>query len=110
MKKENENISWNLLAKDVSGELTDSEHLLLQKELADNPDIEKQVKKLWGDAHYAQALKDIDTNKAWSNVKTQMHAGNNSSVFKRFGAIAAVLAIILASAVFFTLFTENSIR
>lgn len=107
MKKENENISWSLLAKDVSGELTASEHQLLQKELADNPDIEKQVKKLWGDAHYAQALKEIDTNKAWNNVKGQMHTSSKVSVFKRFGAIAAVLAVILASAVFFTLFTEK---
>lgn len=105
MKKENENISWSLLAKDVSGELTEKEHQLLQQELADNADIEKQVKKLWGDAHYAQALKDIDSDKAWNTVRSQIHTPAKISVFRKYGAIAAILAVLLSSAVFFNLFT-----
>ncbi|MCG8580797.1 MAG: FecR domain-containing protein [Bacteroidales bacterium] len=106
MKTENENISWELLAKDVSGELSPAEHLQLQKELAKNPDIEKQVQKLWGDAHYAQALKDIDTNNAWNNVRTQMHK-NKIRHIKWLGAIAAVLMIALATSVFFGIFSET---
>lgn len=106
MKKENENISWELLAKDVSGELSAEEHLQLQKELAQNPDIEKQVQKLWGDAHYAQALKDIDTNGAWNNVRSQMH-NNKIRHIKWLGAIAAVLLIAMATSVFFGIFSQQ---
>ncbi|MBR8535654.1 FecR domain-containing protein [Carboxylicivirga sediminis] len=100
MNKENENIRWSLLAKDVSGELSTEEHEQLQKELANNQDIEKQVKKLWGDAHYAQALKNVNTNKAWSNVKSQINSNKKSIVFKRYMAIAATLAIIIVSSLF----------
>ncbi|MBK3519827.1 FecR family protein [Carboxylicivirga marina] len=106
MKKENENISWELLAKDVSGELNHQEHLQLQKDLETNPDIEKQVKKLWGDAHYAQALNHIDTNNAWNSVKKEIHTKNTSRL-KIYYSIAAVLLIALATSVFFTLFTNQ---
>ncbi len=107
MKKENEHISWSLLAKDVSGELSTKEHELLQKELANNPDIEKQVKKLWGDTHYAQALKSIDTDKAWSKVKLQVHASKKSIVFKKYASIAATVAIILTSITLFNIFIQQ---
>ncbi len=107
MKKENENISWELLAKDVSGELKTAEHAQLQKELAKNPDIEKQVQKLWGDAHYAQALKDIDTNSAWDCVRSQMHQNKIRSI-KWLGAIAAVLVIAITTSVFFGIFTQQA--
>ncbi|WP_430816603.1 FecR family protein [Carboxylicivirga sp. RSCT41] len=106
MKTENENISWELLAKDVSGELSAAEHLQLQKELSKNPDIEKQMKKLWGDAHYAQALKDIDTDSAWNNVRSQMQ-NNKIRNIKWLGAIAAVLLIAIASSVFFGIFSAS---
>ncbi len=106
MKNENENISWELLAKDVSGELNAEEHLKLQQELSKNPDIERQVKKLWGDAHYAQALNDIDTDGAWKNVRSQMQ-NNRIRHIKLLGAIAAILLIALATSVFFGLFSQQ---
>lgn len=106
MKKENENIRWSLLAKDVSGELNEQEHQLLQKELADNPDIEKQVKQLWGDAHYAQALKDIDTSKAWNSVQSQLHTKSQRWSLKWY-AVAAMFAVIFASALFFSIIAKQ---
>ena len=108
MKKDNNNISWSLLAKDVSGELSSDEHLLLQKELAKNPDIEKQVKKLWGDARYAQELESIDTNKAWAKVKNEMSSNQSTSRLKIYSSIAAVFALVLASTWFFNIFSDKS--
>jgi len=103
MKKENENISWSLLAKDASGELSPQEHEDLQKELIANPDIEKQVKELWGETHYAQELKTIDADAAWKNVKAQFSSSiKKEKIFKlkRYIAVAAMFAIIMASAFF----------
>lgn len=107
MKKENENISWSLLAKDVSGELSAQEHLQLQKELAENPDIEKQVKKLWGDAHYAQELRTIDTENAWFSVRNKMNQGGKYRKFKFIASIAALFIVILASALFINIYTNQ---
>lgn len=107
MKKENENISWSLLAKDVSGELSPAEHLELQKELSKNPDIEKQVKKLWGDAHYAQEYETIDTTNAWLSVKGKINPERRLFTFKRVAAVAAVLVFVCVSALFYNVIVNQ---
>ena len=103
MKKENENISWDLWAKDVSGELSPEEYAILQKEMAANPDIEKQVRELWGEARYAQELKTIDADTAWKTVKTQLSGlpiQRKLFNYKTYGSIAALFAVILTSVFF----------
>lgn len=109
MKKDFENISWNLLAKDVSGELTPEEHLALQKELASNPDLENQLRKLWGDARYAQEVQSINTNDAWDSVMAQI-ANNRASkkhTFQWKYLAAASVAIVLAITLVFSLISDK---
>ncbi|WP_430810210.1 MULTISPECIES: FecR family protein [unclassified Carboxylicivirga] len=107
MKKNDNNINWHLLAKDVSGELSKAEHEQLQDQLADNPNIEKQMRKLWGDAHYAQALQSIDTNGAWDKVKPQL--SSKQPLFRRMTMVSAAAAVIvlLVGTFFFTLYNNR---
>ncbi len=100
MKKENRHVSWSLLAKDVSGELSPREHEELQKELVKNPDIEKQVKELWGETYYAQEINMIDVDSAWINVKAKF--SNTQTKYKiirlyRYVAIVVMLMLLLTS-------------
>jgi len=103
MKRENENISWNLLAKDVAGELTPQERDDLQKALEDNPDVEKQVREMWGEARYAQEVVTIDADAAWAKVRSQFTPEQTQKrVLSKasFVAIAAMLVVILATTFF----------
>ncbi len=108
MDKENKNISWSLLAKDVSGELSEQESKQLQLELESDPDVEKQVKKLWGDAGYAQELQSINTDNAWNNVNQSI----SQSIIQRFKWVvsaAAIIICLLASVVFLKLYTDSQL-
>ncbi|TRX66477.1 FecR family protein [Carboxylicivirga sp. M1479] len=106
MREEDKNISWSLLAKDLSGELSEEEHMKLQEELTENPDIEKQVKKLWGDVHYAQTLKSIDTSKAWKTVDNQITTKNNKFKLRLYTSVAASIIVIVASYLFLNIVSE----
>lgn len=109
-KKETNKINWDLLAKDVTGELGPDEHEQLHKSLEANPDIEKQVMQLWGDARYAQELKTIDSDKGWDKVKGQLQHGNSNKQIKlkRYIAMVASVIVLLASILVFRLVLNSN--
>ncbi|MBS2097981.1 FecR family protein [Carboxylicivirga linearis] len=72
-QKRSHSIDWDLIAKDIAGELSQNEHDRLNNELSADNDLLGQLGELWGDAKYAQELKTIDTNKAWSKVQNDIH-------------------------------------
>ena len=72
-QKRSHSIDWDLIAKDMAGELSQNEHDQLNNELSAENDLLGQLDELWGDAKYAQELKTIDTNKAWSKVQNNIH-------------------------------------
>ena len=72
-QKRAHNIDWDLVAKDMAGELSASEHEQLSHELSGDKDLLGQLNQLWGDTKYAQEIKSIDTDKAWTKVSSEIH-------------------------------------
>lgn len=109
-EKDINKVNWQLIAKDISGELSKEEQLHLTEELAGNSDLHDQLSHLWDDAKYAQELNTVDTDKAWSTVKENMQSvkGGLSISLKRFMSIAASLIIILASYYAFNLYNTTN--
>lgn len=104
MKDKNaHNIDWELIAKDLSGELSSQEHEHLNAKLKEETDLMGQLGVLWGDAKYAQELESIDTSKAWDKVKGRMQENEPYKraviglSWKRVMSVAAVLMVMLSS-------------
>ncbi len=96
------NIDWELIAKDISGELSSEEHDDLNKRLLEEKDLIGQLSVMWGDAKYAQEVKSIDTDKAWSRVRSSIKPEKNGNRVLSIGwrkviSVAAVLSILFTS-------------
>lgn len=98
-EKETHKVNWQLIAKDISGELSEEEHMQLAKEFEGSGDLQSQLNILLDDAKYAQEIKLIDTEGAWKNVRNNL-SRNKKGVpitLKRLMSIAASLIIFLVS-------------
>jgi len=97
------NIDWDLVAKDMAGELTPEEHEQLAHELSGEKDLLGQLSGLWGDTKYAQEVKSIDTNKAWDKVQYTIQEKANPKVlnfsfrWKKSMLVAATLIMAFVS-------------
>nr|WP_321453289.1 FecR domain-containing protein [uncultured Carboxylicivirga sp.] len=109
---ESHKIDWELIAKDMAGELTPAEHQKLNIELSGDKDLLGQMSELWGDAKYAQELKSIDTDNAWQNVhfsiKKQDQLGLALKWKKVMWAAATVIVILLAYVIIKNFVPQNN--
>nr|WP_321405440.1 FecR domain-containing protein [uncultured Carboxylicivirga sp.] len=99
-QKRAHNIDWDLVAKDMAGELSASEHEQLNHELSGDKDLLGQLNQLWGDTKYAQEIKSIDTDKAWTKVSSEIHQKQHKHIsmqWKKIVSVAASLIFILAA-------------
>lgn len=99
-RKQAHSIDWDLLAKDMAGELTPEEHERLNLELSGEKDLLGQLSTLWGDAKYAQEIKSIDTNKAWGNVSSSISKDKKiqfAPALKKAMFVAATLIVALVA-------------
>jgi len=118
MKEQNKNrINWELLARDMAGELSEQEQHGFNCQLQGDKGIEEvfsQVKGLWGDAKYAQELAEINTDAAWNQVheKTLSPSGKLRSMISLRNAIAvaAVLVLVISGYFMYSIFSIGSIQ
>ena len=118
MKEQNKNkINWELLARDMAGELSEQEHHDFNCQLQDDKGIEEvfsQVKELWGDSKYAQELAEINTDAAWDQVhaKTTMPSGRlrRMTRLRTVMAVAAVLVVVICGYFMYSIFSINPIQ
>jgi ferric-dicitrate binding protein FerR (iron transport regulator) len=100
-------IDWDLLAKQMADELTEEEGMKLNKN-KDIGDEHRQVADdmahLWEDAYDAQLLQSIDTNAAWSSVKSQV-GKRKTFRLTRYWSVAAAIAVLVV--VSYTTFFNN---
>nr|WP_319401552.1 FecR domain-containing protein [uncultured Carboxylicivirga sp.] len=109
---ESHKIDWELLAKDMAGELTPAEHKKLNIELSGDKDLLGQMGDLWGDAKYAQELQSIDTDKAWQSVqysvKRKGQLGLSHNLRKVLWTAATVIVALLGYVIIKNFVPENN--
>jgi len=104
-------INWDLIARDLAGELNQKEQDLLNNELSNDNDLIGQMSDIWGDTKYAQELQTIDTDKAWSKVRNEIQPKHNYYLlnkWKRAVLVAASLIIALGAYVLIKNLDPNS--
>ncbi len=118
MKEQNINrINWELLARDMAGELSDQEHHDLNSQLQDDKRVEEvfsQVKRLWGDSKYAQELAEINTDGAWDQVQEKIATPTGGvrkmSFMRNVVAIAAMLIVMVGGYYMYSIFSAGSMQ
>jgi len=118
MKEQNINrINWELLARDMAGELSDQEHHDLNSQLQDDKRVEEvfsQVKRLWGDSKYAQELAEINTDGAWDQVQKKIATPTGGvrkmSFMRNVVAIAAMLIVMVGGYYMYSIFSAGSLQ
>lgn len=113
MKEQNINkINWELLARDIAGELSAKEHEELNRQLHEDQGVEEifgQAKEVWGDSKYASEVAEINTDQAWNNVSERISKVKVKLIhLKKLMTVAAMVVIIISGYFMYSVFSGGA--